>query len=262
MLFTVFFQPRTDITEGTYSLPPRPSVEDFLDFSEVDQDIALKSPNLDPAESIRLLEECEKESRKSLLELLSADTARTGTTENTSRADWAMTNNSDQRLTSSKPEASNIVRQTSRDIPSWNTNKKLNNNNSLTNSDKTKPPINKSLNPQRSFGKQKSESVSKANVRSSSRTSPVVPVLNVGIEDIEQSLQYKTDDYLIFQRDNAARKIQRWYKRSKIRKTAGAAAMKRMLNSKREMMEARRSMERNQVILVAYLDIPNFPKKR
>lgn len=62
-----------------------------------------------------------------------------------------------------------------------------------------------------------------------------------------EGIETKTDDYLIAMREKAALVIQRWYRRVKIRKTAGAAAMKRMMSAKKQELEARMSYEREEV---------------
>ena len=62
-----------------------------------------------------------------------------------------------------------------------------------------------------------------------------------------EGIATKTDDYLIEMREKAAIVIQRWYRRMNIRRTAGAAAMKRMMASKKQEMEARMSYEREEV---------------
>ncbi|XP_065066186.1 centrosomal protein of 131 kDa-like isoform X2 [Rhopilema esculentum] len=61
-----------------------------------------------------------------------------------------------------------------------------------------------------------------------------------------EGIETKTDDYLIARREKAAIVIQRWYRRVKIRKTAGAAAMKRMMDAKRKEVEARMSYEKEE----------------
>ena len=66
-------------------------------------------------------------------------------------------------------------------------------------------------------------------------------------ESVEDILETKTDDYLIQLREKAATLIQRWYRRCRIRSTAGAAAMKRMMAQKKEDMETRMNAERHQV---------------
>jgi len=58
-----------------------------------------------------------------------------------------------------------------------------------------------------------------------------------------EGIETKTDDYLIAMREKAAIVIQRWYRRVKIRRTAGAAAMKRMMAAKKQEIEARMSYE-------------------
>eukprot|EP00112_Aurelia_sp_Birch-Aquarium-sp1_P016749 Seg382.12 transcript_id=Seg382.12/GoldUCD/mRNA.D3Y31 product="Centrosomal protein of 131 kDa" protein_id=Seg382.12/GoldUCD/D3Y31 len=61
-----------------------------------------------------------------------------------------------------------------------------------------------------------------------------------------EGIETKTDDYLIAMREKAAIVIQRWYKKARIRRTAGAAAMKRMMASKKQELETRMSYEREQ----------------
>uniref|UniRef100_A0A7M5XME1 Uncharacterized protein n=2 Tax=Clytia hemisphaerica TaxID=252671 RepID=A0A7M5XME1_9CNID len=53
-----------------------------------------------------------------------------------------------------------------------------------------------------------------------------------------------TTDYSHGDKTHAARLIQVWWRRTKIRKTAGAAAIKRMMEQKQELMKQRLSMER------------------
>ena len=62
-----------------------------------------------------------------------------------------------------------------------------------------------------------------------------------------EGIETKTDDYLIAMREKAAILIQKWYRRAKIRKTAGAAAMKRMMAAKKQEIEARMSYENEEV---------------
>ena len=62
-----------------------------------------------------------------------------------------------------------------------------------------------------------------------------------------EGIATKTDDYLIAMREKAAILIQKWYRRAKIRRTAGAAAMKRMMAAKKQEIEARMSYENEEV---------------
>ena len=62
-----------------------------------------------------------------------------------------------------------------------------------------------------------------------------------------EGIETKTDDYLIAMREKAAIVIQRWYRRVKIRRTAGAAAVRRMMAAKKQEIEARMSYENEEV---------------
>ena len=62
-----------------------------------------------------------------------------------------------------------------------------------------------------------------------------------------EGIETKTDDYLIAMREKAAIVIQRWYKKARIRRTAGAAAMRRMMANKKQELETKMSYEREQV---------------
>ena len=62
-----------------------------------------------------------------------------------------------------------------------------------------------------------------------------------------EGIETKTDDYLIAMREKAAIVIQKWYRRMKIRRTAGAAAVRRMMAAKKQEIEARMSYENEEV---------------
>ena len=85
-------------------------------------------------------------------------------------------------------------------------------------------------------------------VRKSSRDENSVHKSRGSVEDIKK----KTDDYLIEMREKASVVIQRWYRRTKIRNTAGAAAMKRMMANKKEELQARFTYERDQVFVKVF----------
>lgn len=72
-----------------------------------------------------------------------------------------------------------------------------------------------------------------------------------------EGIATKTDDYLIAMREKAAIVIQRWYRRVKIRNTAGAAAIKRMMAAKKQEVEARMSYEQKEVCKFFYNTVCN-----
>ena len=57
----------------------------------------------------------------------------------------------------------------------------------------------------------------------------------------------RQNDILTLKRENAAKYIQVWWQKVRIRKTAGAAAMRRMMENKQHEMKTRLSVEREKV---------------
>ena len=222
-------QPRSDTSKATFSvIPPRPSVDEFLD-PEV-RETRKESPNElarsfsnpakyeDQSASVGFLDQAALSKIGDLLENISNDSKR-----------------------------SDVRKEPEFDKPS-----KLFGNRTSATTDSNHWP-----NDQGDGGDPEDLLFSQANKRATKMRDSKTHVnskVGSGKSTVHRSwgsvegIETKTDDYLIARREKAAIVIQRWYRRVKIRKTAGAAAMKRMMDAKRKEVEARMSYEKEEVI--------------
>ncbi|XP_057311597.1 centrosomal protein of 131 kDa-like [Hydractinia symbiolongicarpus] len=256
--------PRSEAsTIDTYNLPTRPSLDDFLDF----RDKETSPPHNKNTGEIH---------KKSLFEYLSVDTARTNDTfpQDTSKTDntWDTYRSEESSATSTvniKPfpyarqkEVNNDVNLEQLDdddetvIRSWggkpitkkSTLKKTSSISSKTSNSSVGSSKNVNKNSSRSSLQQNITSKARTNVISENLKKKDYLLLNGNVKkttyEKSQKSQGENKKFMDRKRELAAACIQLWWRKIRIRKTAGAAAMQRMMENKRKEMEFKLTLER------------------
>ena len=264
------------------SLPARPSLDDFLNFHDVE-------PNSIHEIESDLSQNNSNITQSSLLEYLTADTARTEFTstetsriEDTNRTRFTLntdlnkerTNNklnyiSDEKINihknknisdwasqknrSSKPSSKLSHSMSSKASSSVSLNKENNSKNekSLTRklSSGSKSTNNSSLNSSKSHINSKKSKLKVKNDKNYQAAYEKFGLLHN--ENIDSSIEADKMEMLNNRRQIfAAKSIQRWWRKILLRRRAGDAAMRRMMESKKNELEQRMSFEREQVMLM------------
>ena len=257
------------------SLPARPSLDDFLNFHDVE-------PNSIHEIESDLSQNNSNITQSSLLEYLTADTARTEFTstetsriEDTNRTRFTLntdlnTERTNNKLNHISDEKINIHKN--KNISDWASqkNKSSKPSSKLSHSMSSKASSSVFLNKENNSKNEKSLTrklssgslnSSKSNINSKKSKLKVKNYKNDQVayekfgllhnKNIDSSIEADKMEMLNNRRQIfAAKSIQLWWRKILLRRRAGDAAMRRMMESKKNELEQRMSFEREQVMLM------------